>query len=94
LQESFGCAILTGVIEHIYDVQKAIKNISNLLKAGGILYLEAPDASRYIDYYIVPYYYFDSEHINHFDMHSLRNLLIANNQVRSIGIDNEIVVLK
>ncbi len=79
LQGRFDCAILSGVIEHIYNVQKAIKNISNLLKAGGILYLETPDASRYSDYYIVPYYYFDSEHINHFDMHSLRNLLIMDN---------------
>ena len=78
LHGRFSCAILSHVIEHIYDVQKAMKNISNLLKGGGHLYLEVPDASRYIDHYVVPYYYFDIEHINHFDKHSLKNLLMMN----------------
>lgn len=79
LHRNFDLAILSGVIEHICDVQRAIKNVSNMLKAGGSLYLEVPDASRYANHYVVPYYYFDSEHINHFDMRSLRNLLTMNN---------------
>ena len=78
LQGSFDCAIFSGVMEHIYDVQKAMKNVWRLLKDGGSLYLEVPDASRYFDHYVVPYYYFDSEHINHFDRHSLNNLFIVN----------------
>lgn len=76
LRQGFDCTILSHVIEHIYDLNKAIKNVSHLLKKGGILYIEAPDASRYSNYPLVPYYYFGSEHINHFDEHSLGNLLI------------------
>lgn len=79
VQEKFDCAILSGVIEHIYNIKQAILNIRNLLKTDGILYLEAPDASHYSDHDVVPYYYFDSEHINHFDKYSLKNLLTLNN---------------
>ncbi len=78
LCRSFDCVILSQVIEHIYDLNKAIENVSHLLKNGGILYIEAPDASRYWDCFIAPYYYFDCEHINHFDEHSLKNLLALN----------------
>ena len=78
LCRSFDCVILSHVIEHIYDLKKAIENVSRLLKKDGIMYVEVPDASRYSDYYIVPYYYFDCEHINHFDERSLKNLLMLN----------------
>jgi SAM-dependent methyltransferase len=74
----FDFVILSHVFEHIYDLQLAVKNISKILKDNGILYLEVPDASRYVDYPVVPYYYFDIEHINHFDERSLTNLTITN----------------
>lgn len=54
----FDCIILSHVLEHIYDLQKAIRNVTSWLRVGGILYIEVPDASRYSDYYIVPYYLF------------------------------------
>lgn len=78
LCRSFDCVILSHVIEHLYDLKKAIENVSRLLKKDGIMYVEVPDASRYSDYYTVPYYYLDCEHINHFDEHSLKNLLMSN----------------
>ncbi|MFH1878168.1 MAG: class I SAM-dependent methyltransferase [Candidatus Omnitrophota bacterium] len=74
----FDCVILSHVMEHIYDVQSALKNVSKLLKNGGILFVEVPDALRYNEYFIVPYYYFDCEHINHFDSVSINNLLMLN----------------
>lgn len=76
-ESRFDCVIFSHVMEHIYDVWGAIGNISYLLKPSGILYLETPDASRYKDFFVVPYYYYDCEHINHFDEHSLRNLLMS-----------------
>ena len=45
---------------------------------NGFLYLEVPDASRYLDYKHLPFYYFDHEHINHFQKTSLENLLKIN----------------
>jgi SAM-dependent methyltransferase len=75
ISEKFDCIVLTHVLEHIYDLSKAIDNLSLKLNKNGILFIEVPDASRYSDYYIVPYYYIDCEHINHFDHASLSNLV-------------------
>lgn len=77
-REKFNCVILSHVLEHMRDLQTTIKRLYLLIKMGGLLYIEVPDTSRYCDYNMVPYYYFDQEHINHFDEHSLDNLLIQN----------------
>ena len=73
--KTFDCIVLTHVLEHIYDLNTAIENISSKLNDEGILYIEVPDASRYSEYYTVPYYYIDCEHINHFDHDSIFNLI-------------------
>jgi 2-polyprenyl-3-methyl-5-hydroxy-6-metoxy-1,4-benzoquinol methylase len=75
LNYEFDCVIISHVIEHVYDLVLAISNALALVKQGGVLYLEVPDASRYTRYYVCPYHYFDLEHINHFDEHSLANLM-------------------
>lgn len=75
LKDIFDCVIISHVIEHVYDLLGAIKNAFSYVKSGGLLYLEVPDSARYTRYYIAPYHYFDFEHINHFDEHSLNNLM-------------------
>jgi SAM-dependent methyltransferase len=70
----FDCIILSHVLEHVYDLSQAVANVLERLKPDGMIYVEVPDASRYSDFYVVPYYYFDCEHINHFDENSLFNL--------------------
>jgi SAM-dependent methyltransferase len=70
----YDCIILSHVLEHIYDLKRAIKNINKWASKKAIIYAEVPDASRYHDHFVVPYYYFDIEHINHFDSNSLKNL--------------------
>jgi len=67
-------AVLSGVLEHIYDVGKIMETMKQLLKCRGLLFVCVPDASRYQDYDAVPYDYFNIEHINHFDETSLLNL--------------------
>jgi SAM-dependent methyltransferase len=74
--ERFDVVILSHVLEHIQDLRQALLNCISWLKPGGILYVEVPDASRYHEFFFVPYYYFDCEHINHFDEHALKNLLL------------------
>lgn len=71
--KKFDFIILSHVLEHIYDVKQACSILLNLLNDKGMLYVEVPDASHYCQHYIVPYYYFDPEHINHFDKISLLN---------------------
>lgn len=75
--QRFDSIILSHVLEHIYDVKKAASIVRELLNENGTVYIEVPDASNYCQHYIVPYYYFDSEHINHFDRHSLMNLFAS-----------------
>ncbi len=78
LREKFDLVILSHVVEHVRDLQLMMKNVFHLVKMGGLLYIEVPDASSYSDYFISPYHYFDREHINHFDEHSLQNLTKQN----------------
>lgn len=72
--QKFDCIILSHVLEHVYDLKLAIKNIDNVLNDGGTLYIETPDASKYHEYYITPFHYFDFEHINHFSKDSFKDL--------------------
>ena len=73
-KNKFDCAILSGVLEHIYDVREIMETMKRLLKHLGLLFVCVPDASRYQDYDSVPFDYFNIEHINHFDETSLLNL--------------------
>ena len=66
--------ILSHVLEHIYDLKSTLEIIKSLLCFNGFVYIEVPNASSYFKHYVVPYYYFDSEHINHFDITALDNL--------------------
>lgn len=77
LGRTFDCIILSHVLEHVRDLRAAVKNIRKLLSDKGSLYVEVPDATKYPEYYFVPYYYFDCEHINHFDPISLQKLFGA-----------------
>jgi phosphoglycolate phosphatase-like HAD superfamily hydrolase/SAM-dependent methyltransferase len=74
LRGRFACVTLSHVLEHLCDVRAAMTAALDLLAPGGSLYVEVPDAAAYAERYVVPYYYFDIEHINHFDGESLRNL--------------------
>jgi 2-polyprenyl-3-methyl-5-hydroxy-6-metoxy-1,4-benzoquinol methylase len=80
--QHFDFLILSHVMEHIYDLKLAVEICNNLLNDSGKMYIEVPDASRYDKFYVVPYYYFDTEHINHFDKISLINLGISNGFVK------------
>lgn len=67
----FDCIVLSHVLEHVVDLSALMSTVVALTAAGGRVYLETPNAARYADYPQVPYYYFDSEHINHFDARQL-----------------------
>lgn len=74
-RKKFDCIILTHALEHIRDLDRAIENVRGILNIEGLIYIELPNAGEYKSCYVVPYYYFDCEHINHFDSQSIRNLL-------------------
>jgi SAM-dependent methyltransferase len=70
----FDLVILSHVLEHLLDVRGALGETRTRVAPGGMLYIETPDASRYASRAFVPFYFFDSEHINHFDGASLGGL--------------------
>ena len=72
--KQFDCAILSGVLEHIFDVSRIMETMTRLIKCRGLLFVFVPDASRYLDFDSVPFDYFNVEHINHFEETSLVNL--------------------
>lgn len=66
--------VLSHVLEHIKDIKTAVKNLDEICDDNGYIYIEVPNAAEYKSNFIVPFYYFDCEHINHFDKGSLINL--------------------
>lgn len=74
---SFDGIILSHVLEHVRDLSTALANVARLLRPGGWLYVEVPDAARYGECLIAPFQDFNLEHINHFSATTLRNLLAS-----------------
>jgi SAM-dependent methyltransferase len=66
---------MNGVLEHLWDVDAALATVRSLLRPGGLIYVEVPDASRYCDPYVAPFQDFNTEHVNHFSPVTLDRLL-------------------
>lgn len=63
----FDLIVLSHVLEHVVDLQGLMAAAASLLAPEGYIYAETPNAARYTEFPYVPFYFFDSEHINHFD---------------------------
>ncbi len=71
----FDAVILTSVLEHILDVKRAISALVSVCSANGRIFLEVPDAAGYADYLHAPFQDINTEHINHFNIASMQNLM-------------------
>ena len=67
--------VLSHVLEHVQDVRGGLAAARGLLRPGGVVYVEVPDATRYADCLAAPYQDFNTEHVNHFGPLSLASLL-------------------
>jgi SAM-dependent methyltransferase len=74
-EKPFDCIILSGVLEHIRDLDRALSRLVNMLSVDGILFIDVPDASRFSMYPDAPFQQFSMEHINFFSPCSLSNLM-------------------
>lgn len=74
-EEPFDVILCSQVLEHLFDCAAFLAALKRMLAPEGILYLDVPDASRYRDYQKAPFYFFDQEHINHFQPETLGDLL-------------------
>jgi SAM-dependent methyltransferase len=71
----FDLIILSHVMEHLRELHQAVQGVDRLLQNGGHIYIEVPDASEYVSHIAAPFQDFNTEHINHFSMRSMENLL-------------------
>jgi SAM-dependent methyltransferase len=67
--------ILIGVMEHIRDLETAMKMMVTMLAPGGRMFITVPDASRYSTGVDAPFQEFSVEHIHYFGPVSLANLM-------------------
>jgi len=66
---------LSHVLEHVRDLVPVLRQMHASMNPGAWLYVETPDASRYQDFVPAPFQDFNTEHINHFSLPGLANLL-------------------
>jgi len=71
----FDIIILSHVMEHLRDVRLAARSVADLLKEEGRIYIEVPDASEYASHVVAPFQDFNTEHINHFSIQGMGNLM-------------------
>jgi SAM-dependent methyltransferase len=91
-ENAYDCVILSHTLEHVQDIRGAVDWIGKRLKPGGLVYLETPDAARYVDFIYAPLQDFNTEHINHFSLTSLRNLMEAQGFIFMEGALKDLVV--
>lgn len=91
-ENAYDCVILSHTLEHVQDVSSALDWIEKRLKPGGIAYIETPDAPRYVDFIYAPLQDFNTEHINHFSLTTLRNLMAAHGFEFISGASKNLVV--
>jgi 2-polyprenyl-3-methyl-5-hydroxy-6-metoxy-1,4-benzoquinol methylase len=71
---TFDAVCLLGVLEHLWDTDGVIATVLDVLRPGGLLYIEVPNAARYTDPFASPFEDFNTEHVNHFSTRSLEVL--------------------
>lgn len=74
-EQPYDMLVLTGVMEHIRDLDPTISRFRDLVGKTGRVYLEVPDASRYDWRLDAPFQEFSLEHINFFSKTSLVNAM-------------------
>jgi SAM-dependent methyltransferase len=74
-ENKFDLVILGHILEHLYEPKKAIANIKKWLKPRGKIFIECPDLYQYSSTSGFPGFFAEWEHINHFTIISLMNLL-------------------
>jgi SAM-dependent methyltransferase len=75
LGEQVDVVFLTGVLEHLPDVDSSLHSIKSCLHKGAFLFIVVPDATCYDRHFSAPFQFFSMEHINYFSPRSLSNLM-------------------
>lgn len=92
--KKYDCLILSHVLEHIYDLNGFINNVSENINDDGFLYIEIPNADFYEEIKnICPLQEVNIEHINFFSKYAINKLLI-NNGFYCVCLEDDYFILK
>jgi SAM-dependent methyltransferase len=73
--ERFDLILMASVLEHLRDLEPTLRELRGLLREGGAIWAEVPDAARFADYVLSPFQQFSLEHINFFTTSTLERLM-------------------
>jgi SAM-dependent methyltransferase len=73
--ERFDLILMASVLEHLRDLERTMGELRALLRDGGAIWAEVPDAGRFHDYASSPFQQFSLEHINFFTVKTLERLM-------------------
>lgn len=85
----FDVVCLSHVLEHVLDMDAAVRAIRSVLKPGGLCYVETPDALRYAPFLKAPFQDFNTEHINHFSAAFLAQLFQLRSGWKVVHLDTK-----
>lgn len=68
---------LIGVTEHLFHPVQSLASILRQCSDPPLIFLVVPSTRDYGARISTPFYHFDFEHISHFDIHQLNNLMAA-----------------
>ncbi len=84
VKNEWDCIILSHVLEHLWNVQGALRTIEQALAPNGIAYIEVPDSLKYTA--TIPFLEVNREHVNHFSLtHLVRAVMNAGLDIDSCG---------
>ena len=73
--ERFDLVLMVGVLEHLREVQPAVRAVVARLNPGGLFYGAVPDVEGLAACHNAPYQQFSVEHVNFFSGQSLSRLM-------------------
>lgn len=74
-EDPYDLVMFANVLEHMPDLRPAVARIASLVRDGGWLFIQVPDAGHFGADMNEPFLEFSIEHINYFTDASLANLL-------------------
>lgn len=78
-ENPYDVVLFANILEHIPDLNDAIRRIASLLSDDGLLFIQVPDAAHFGVNMQEPFFEFSIEHINYLTEVSLANLLAKAN---------------
>lgn len=88
---AFDLVVCTDVLEHVFDLNRVVRELLRVLKAGGVLIVRTPDSEDLTDY--MTYSTYEFVHVRRFDRPSLYLLFhkIFGCEVEEISENGDII---